>query len=178
MTVAIAPAQRYQHSVETQQRLVGAPRYNRWICDLIEPYITGRVLDIGSAIGNITQYFLDREFVASVDIEQDYVDYLNNTFGRDGRLEAHLCDASDPAILDVFEAESFDSAMCLNVIEHIPDHRASWCEDMCRFGRVAETPEPGCHDAADHDRHCVRQSAVAVSPEFTDDPVQVQQAAD
>ncbi len=140
MTVATAPAQRYQHSVETQERLAGAPRYNRWICELIEPYITGRVLDIGSAIGNITQYFLDREFVSSVDIEQDYVDYLNHTFGRDGRLEAHLCDASDSAILEVFEAESFDSAMCLNVIEHIPDHQAV-------VRHVAQLLKPGGHFA-------------------------------
>ncbi len=96
MTVSSASVKRYAHSVETQQRLSGAPRYNQWICDLISPHIRGRVLDIGSALGNITQYFLDRDSVTTVDIEPQYVDYLNEAFGGDTPFEAHLCDASDP----------------------------------------------------------------------------------
>ncbi len=162
MTVATAPAQRYEHSVATQQRLAGAHRYNQWICDLISPYISGRVLDIGSALGNITQYFLDRESIVSVDIEPEYVDYLNNTFGEQAPLSAYLCDASDPRMLDLFEADSFDSAMCLNVIEHIPD-------DQAVLQHVAQLLKPGGHfaivapadpwlygtmDQADH--HCRR----------------------
>ncbi len=124
MTVSSASVKRFAHSVETQQRLSGAPRYNQWICDLISPHIRGRVLDIGSALGNITQYFLDRDSVTTVDIEPQYVEYLNETFGGDTPFEAHLCDASDPRMLELFEAGSFDSAMCLNVIEHIPDDQA------------------------------------------------------
>ncbi|MCH8853913.1 MAG: class I SAM-dependent methyltransferase [Planctomycetes bacterium] len=162
MTSAAMTAQRYEHSIETQRRLGAAPRYNQWICDLISPYIQGHLLDIGSAIGNITQFFLDRESITSVDIEAEYVSYLNNTFGKQAPLEAHLCDAADPAILELFAGKRFDSAMCLNVIEHIPDHQAV-------LNHVFALLKPGGHfavvapagpwlygtmDAADH--HCRR----------------------
>lgn len=162
MTATAEISQRYDHSVLTQQRLAGVPRYNQWICDLVSPYISGHVLDIGSALGNITRHFLDRESITSVDIEQEYVDHLNRTLGATASLQAHLCDASDPKMLQLFNAESFDSAMCLNVIEHIPDHQGV-------LNHVATLLKPGGHfavvapampwlygsmDKADH--HCRR----------------------
>jgi len=154
--------QREEHSVETQQRLSEAHRYNKWIRDLISPYVTGRVLDIGSALGNIVKYFLDREALVSLDIEQRYVDYLNDCFSDHPDFVAHLCDASDSRILEILEPQSFDSVTCLNVIEHIPDDAA-----VCRH--VFELLKPGGHfavvapalqwiygsmDSADH--HCRR----------------------
>ncbi len=157
-----AATQRFAHSIETQQRLARARGYNRWICDLIGPYITGRVLDIGSALGNITRHFLDREAVVSLDIEPDYVDYLNRTYGRSAPLQALHCDIADPQVLAVLQPASFHSAMCLNVIEHIPDHQAvlDHVAELLKPGGYFAVVAPavpwiyGAMDAADH--HCRR----------------------
>ena len=43
---------------ETLLAISKADRFNRWMYDIIQPFIKGNILEIGSGIGNISQYFL------------------------------------------------------------------------------------------------------------------------
>ena len=44
--------------LETLKALAASNNFNRWIYDTIKPYTGGRILEIGSGIGNISQFFL------------------------------------------------------------------------------------------------------------------------
>src|SRR5882762_1065888 len=46
---------------ETLECLAGAVRYNAWMFDRIRPWIGSQVLEIGSGIGNLSAFLVDRE---------------------------------------------------------------------------------------------------------------------
>lgn len=106
-------------SVQIQQRLgEHADNYNRWIYDQIAPYLGQRILDVGCAIGNITQFYCDRT-VVGVDVVLEGLTVARERFaGTD--FEAHLMDVSSPDLLQFRERE-LDTAVCLNVLEHVED---------------------------------------------------------
>ncbi len=112
---AIAPT-----TVEIQNRLgVHADQYCRWIYDQIAPYVGSRILDVGCAIGNITQYYVDREIVVGVDVVPEGLAVARDRFaGRN--FETYHMDVSSPALLQ-FRERNLDTAVCLNVLEHVED---------------------------------------------------------
>lgn len=97
-----------------------APNYNRWIYDQIAPYIGQRVLDIGCAIGNITQFYLDRDRIIGLDVVAESLDVIRRRFADCVNFEAHLVDISSPE-LQRFKGEDLDTVVLLNVLEHIDD---------------------------------------------------------
>lgn len=107
----------------TLERMSGAEAFNRWMFDRIAPWIGERVLEIGSGIGNMSQFFADRERVVLTDTEQAYRDYLQQRFGH--RPNVQIVDLELPALPPTLERNAFDTIVCLNVLEHIPDDRAS-----------------------------------------------------
>src|SRR5213078_3844931 len=92
-----------QVGAATLERMAAAPRYNRWMFDRLRPWVGRRVLEIGAGIGNMSAFFADRERVVLTDTEPYYL----------GRLRQRLA------------AERLDTVVCLNVLEHIEDDRAS-----------------------------------------------------
>src|SRR5881396_1734968 len=91
-----------QVGAATLERMAAAPRYNRWMFDRLRPWVGRRVLEIGAGIGNMSAFLVDRERVVLTDTERYYLDRLRQRFA--GRL---------------------DTVVCLNVLEHIEDDRAS-----------------------------------------------------
>jgi len=106
-------------SLEIQNMLAGAENYNRWIFAQIEPYLGQRILDVGCAIGNITQYYVDREQVVGLDVVPEELAVARERF-EGKNFEAHHMDVSSPALLH-FKDQHLDTAVCLNVLEHIED---------------------------------------------------------
>lgn len=115
-----------QEGLETLQTIAAADRFNRWMYETVRKYIQpGNILEIGSGIGNISQYFLEegREITLS-DIRENYCGYLEENF-------SHHSSLSDIVKLDLVHPEfdsvyadylnSFDNLYALNVIEHIED---------------------------------------------------------
>jgi len=98
--------------------MAGAKNYRRWMYRRLAPYIGRRILEIGAGIGNFTDLLLDREFVQATDNYQPCVEYLNARFG--GRLPrpALMLDISADNGAEL-RARSFDTIICLNVLEHI-----------------------------------------------------------
>jgi 2-polyprenyl-3-methyl-5-hydroxy-6-metoxy-1,4-benzoquinol methylase len=105
--------------LQIQQRLASAENYNHWIYDQISPYIGNRILDVGCAIGNITQFYADRELVIGVDVVSEELEVARLRFA-DRNFEAHTVDVSSPQLLQ-FKDRQLDTAVCLNVLEHVED---------------------------------------------------------
>src|SRR5215469_5812173 len=106
---------------ETLHALSGAPRFNRWMADTIRPYVGRRVLEIGSGIGNLSRALLPgRKRYLAADLSSEYLGRLSSRFNHRLNLEAHRCDLTDPSDFAPF-ANSMDTVICLNVLEHIKD---------------------------------------------------------
>ncbi|HEX6510096.1 MAG TPA: methyltransferase domain-containing protein [Chloroflexota bacterium] len=105
--------------LQIQSRLASADRYNSWIYSQIAPYLGQRILDVGCAIGNITQFYVDREQVIGVDVVSEELEVARERFAGKN-FEAHHMDVSSPQLLQ-FKDRELDTAVCLNVLEHVED---------------------------------------------------------
>jgi SAM-dependent methyltransferase len=107
-------------SVEIQNRLSKVDRYNQWIYDNIKAFVGKRVLDVGCASGNITQFFLDREMVIGLDHSLEFIQIIEDKFRAYPNFRAVSSDITDSNI-SALRSENFDTVTCFNVLEHIED---------------------------------------------------------
>jgi 2-polyprenyl-3-methyl-5-hydroxy-6-metoxy-1,4-benzoquinol methylase len=107
-------------SFEIQRRLSSVNHYNRWIHDQFRPYAGRRILDVGCAIGNITQFWLDRELVVGIDIDEEFVHGIQERFGDRANFRAEVADIADPTVRALGRDE-IDTVVCVNVLEHVRD---------------------------------------------------------
>ncbi len=110
----------------TLERMAAAPRYNRWMYERLRPWVGRRVLEIGAGIGNMSAFLVDQtrvERVVLTDTEPDYLGRLRERFA--GRLHVSVAELRLPAVSPALAAERLDTVVCLNVLEHIEDDRAS-----------------------------------------------------
>lgn len=110
----------------TLQVISTAKKFNHWMFKVIQPYIQGKILEIGSGIGNIS-YFLVTNYqqVTLSDINAEYCHHLRRNFGDSSNLEniisLNLVDTHfSKKHSHLFQ--NFDTVILLNVIEHIEDH--------------------------------------------------------
>src|SRR5947208_11470635 len=59
-------------------RLNRAPRFTKWMADVIRPYVGEKVLEIGAGIGNLTLQLIPRRMYWASDINPLYLTYLEN----------------------------------------------------------------------------------------------------
>jgi SAM-dependent methyltransferase len=109
--------------------------YNHWIFNKVRPFIRGSVCEIGSGIGNITQFLLNHERVVGVE------PYGRSFRSASERFAAHRNVSFAPCTLEQcpnenLEADSFDTVVCLNVLEHIADDLDALrrMRALCRVG--------------------------------------------
>src|SRR4051812_3494927 len=105
-------------------RLSRAPRFNAWMADIIRPYCGSSVLEIGSGVGNLTRKLVPRERYVASDINPLYLQTLGNLQTDRPYLRSSYCDVTDLGTFPIDEAP-YDTVICLNVIEHVPDDRSS-----------------------------------------------------
>ena len=102
-----------------------AYRFNQWMFDQIFPWASGKILEAGSGIGNISRLFIERKFSITLsDIMSDYILRLRRSFGNDPHVDGIVqLDLSSPDISAEYPelAGQFDTVVALNVIEHISD---------------------------------------------------------
>jgi SAM-dependent methyltransferase len=122
----MSPAEAAPHDqvgAATLERLAAAPRYNSWMFDRLRPWVGRRVLEIGAGIGNMSAFLVDRERVVLTDTEPYYLDRLRARFAD--RSHVAVAERRLPGVDPRLVAERFDTVVCLNVLEHIEDDRAS-----------------------------------------------------
>lgn len=135
--------------------------YNHWIFATIRDYLGPRIVEVGSGVGNITQFLLNAEQVACLEPFEAYHEFLAK------RFEQHLNVSVHPFLIedcpnDAVKAGEFDSAVCLNVLEHIEDDIGALIKMrslLCPGGRaIVLVPALPClHGAMDRAMgHCRR----------------------
>lgn len=113
---------------ETLSILSKADHYNNWIMSQISPHLSGKVLEVGCGTGNFSQKFLDHPKVSSVmavDVVDGYAEKASEkTIVPEGKaFNAQTLDIFEKDTASPFQAESFDTVVLLNVLEHIEDHQ-------------------------------------------------------
>jgi SAM-dependent methyltransferase len=107
----------------TLERLADAPAFNRWMYDRLAPWISGSVLEIGAGIGNLSRFLVDRPRVVLTDTDPTYRAELARRFG--GRPSVRVTALTLPEQPPDLAPASFDTVVCLNVLEHVEQDRAA-----------------------------------------------------
>ena len=111
---------------------------NCWTFKKISKFTQGRVLEIGSGIGNISGFLLaNHSSVCLSDLRQEYCQLLAEKFAGHPHLKGiYLMDLSLPDFKIHYSdlLSKFDTVIALNVIEHIQDDREA-IENACALLR-------------------------------------------
>jgi 2-polyprenyl-3-methyl-5-hydroxy-6-metoxy-1,4-benzoquinol methylase len=114
---------------KTLETFSGAPAINRWLYQNIRDGIQGRILEVGSGIGNISGMLLkDFSEVTLSDLRPEYCRILEQKFTGNSHLQGiYTLDLSNPDFKTKYAhlLNKFDTVIALNVIEHIPDDLAA-----------------------------------------------------
>jgi SAM-dependent methyltransferase len=110
---------------ETLDSISEALAFNMWMFSAISPSIKGKVLEIGSGIGNISAFLLESASnVTLSDLRPEYCGYLLSHFRDNKSLESvEQIDLIDNDFENKYQKlqNSFDTVFALNVLEHIED---------------------------------------------------------
>ena len=110
---------------DTLDLIKDAGKFNRWMYETIKPHCKGNILEIGSGVGNISDFFLkDALPIMLSDIREGYCRRLREEFNDNKTLKGvKLMDLTDPEFDNKFKDlfNSFDTVFALNVVEHIYD---------------------------------------------------------
>ncbi|MCS6904675.1 MAG: class I SAM-dependent methyltransferase [Bacteroidia bacterium] len=108
---------------QTLEAIAQAYKFNEWMYQTIVPYTQGKILEVGSGIGNISQFFLKNgQNLYVSDIRKNYCNILKERFASYPNLgDILLLDLVHPHFDKVYAKYLgyFDSVFALNVIEHI-----------------------------------------------------------
>jgi len=106
---------------EILEAISAAGAFNRWMFNTIQPYCHGRILEIGSGVGNISAYFINaNQDISLSDIRVGYRETLKKTFPKQSVYDVDIVDPE-------FELHqksllgTFDTCFALNVVEHVKD---------------------------------------------------------
>ena len=112
---------------DTLDRFSSAKQFNAWLFRQIQPWCQGRVLEVGSGIGNLSEYFMREKFSTTLsDGNEQYCSLLKRRFADNPFFAgAYSIDLAAEDFEDRYKEflGCFDSIVALNVIEHIEDDR-------------------------------------------------------
>lgn len=106
--------------------------------ETIYPYCRGNLLEIGSGIGNISQFFVEKKCPITLsDTEKLYTDLLKVKFDASPVLSIDLVHPEFSALYQKY-FQSFDTVIFLNVLEHIKEHERA-IENSRKFLKKGST---------------------------------------
>lgn len=110
-----------EEGLHTLEAIQDARNFNGWMYEEVVPYLSGNILEVGSGIGNISSFFIERKSEITLsDIRENYCSSLRQKFPGKNVLKLDLV---HPDFRSVYQSYlgKFDSVFALNVIEHIED---------------------------------------------------------
>ncbi|MBZ0116205.1 MAG: class I SAM-dependent methyltransferase [Sandaracinaceae bacterium] len=106
----------------------GTPAINDWYYSKLRERVRGRVLELGSGIGNISRLLAhDADELVVTDVEDLYLARLQDDLGHLPHVKVARFDLDRPPPPEV-AAGRFDAIVSLNVLEHVADDRAAIAE--------------------------------------------------
>ena len=117
---------------ENLRAIAEADKFNEWMYQQVVPHCTGKILEIGSGIGNIS-YFFDRDGmdIDLSDIREQYRTYLKKSFEKRAVLDMDI--VADGFIeMHGDKLGTYDAVFALNVVEHIKDDKLA-IENMIKL---------------------------------------------
>jgi len=115
--------------MEIQTRTLDAlaylDHYNSWLIDKIRPFLGQRILEVGSGIGNMAAYLLDRELIVTSDIMPEYRDALEKRFAANDNVHVTSFSLDNGDGKDDIARHNIDTIVSVNVLEHIADDRGA-----------------------------------------------------
>ena len=112
-----------EHGGEILDRLTRAPRFTRWMADVIDPYLGDRVLEVGAGTGNMSVNLMPRSIYWATDVNPSYLEYLLTLRATRPYMRVAHTDATDARTFPT--EQRFDTVVCLNVVEHVQDDVAA-----------------------------------------------------
>jgi SAM-dependent methyltransferase len=131
----VADVGREDAGFTTLRRVEVLRRYNKFMWDLMEPFVGRRILEVGSGTGLLTRYLASRGDLVATDLDAEYVELLGRTFAGNPHVAVRQLDLGRLADADL-ERGTFDTVICSNVLEHIED-------DQQALGAMRELLAPG-----------------------------------
>jgi len=102
-----------------------ADLFNKWMFESIEEFAKGNILEIGSGIGNISRFFIQKNFQITLsDVDDFYLNTLRNQFSHSANVQDFVkVDLQDTTFEKNYGSlrEKFDTVFYLNVLEHLQD---------------------------------------------------------
>jgi SAM-dependent methyltransferase len=130
------PESEIQSGAETYSSAMGdAVNYFRWILDEFQPFMGKKVLEVGLGHGSYRACLPNELSYVGIDIDSDSVAQAKRKYPGDTILKA---DIADPSFAASLKGSGIDSVLCINVLEHILDHRLA-------VANLVEIMEPGGH---------------------------------
>jgi SAM-dependent methyltransferase len=126
------------HGHRTLDSIAPLQRYHRFLWDTVSDYCDSRVVEIGSGIGNITQFLLDREHVWATDVGDGYLRGLRARYEGRPNIDVLRLDLTQELSADnagEIEGQA-DTAVAFNVVEHVED-------DLFALRTIRRTLQPG-----------------------------------
>src|SRR5262249_32497179 len=120
----VADVGREDAGFTTLRRVEVPRRYNRFLWNLVQPFVGRRILEIGSGTGLMTKYLAGHGDLTATDVDPEYVDLLSRTFAHAPNVEVRQLDLARLGANGV-PKRHFDTVVCSNVLEHIEDDRAA-----------------------------------------------------
>lgn len=114
--------------IDTLNVLADANKLNSWFYQTIKPFCNGKILEVGSGIGNISQFFIhNNSEVHLSDLRPNYLEFITNRFPNFNQNNFFLLDLVDPNFDEIHKDKfnSYNTIFALNVVEHILDDQQS-----------------------------------------------------
>lgn len=106
------------------EKLSKLDNYSRWVISHFADNIRGRVLEVGAGIGNIVNlYHHQCDEVIATEIFDSKVNYMKERFADNRKIVPVEMDIFDDNSSSGLVEESFDTVICINVLEHIEDDK-------------------------------------------------------
>jgi SAM-dependent methyltransferase len=109
--------------------------FNDWMYSTFKKFLKGHVLEIGSGIGNISQFAAKDNLTLTLsDVNPTYLERLKNDFSVFQNVKNILqLDLQHPHFTSVYSEQNgkYDSIFLLNVIEHLEDDQQA--VENCKF---------------------------------------------
>lgn len=94
-----------------------AQKFNKWMFDSVEKYVSGNTFEIGSGIGNMTDLLLKKNIKLTIsDVDYKYIKFLKQKYNKQKIL---YFDIGKLRIGNKFLLNSFDTIISFNVLEHV-----------------------------------------------------------